>query len=60
MRFRPFTKRKLCDAGFIEFPEASGPHPIVLRLGGLRERQDKSCSAAKAKSDAGIFCGVRR
>jgi hypothetical protein len=38
MRFRSFTKSKLCDAGFIELPEASRHHAIVLRLGGIRER----------------------
>jgi hypothetical protein len=60
MRLRSFAKSKLCDAGFVELAKASFNHAIVLRLGGLRERQEKARSAAEAKSDTGVLSGVRR
>ena len=41
------AKRELCDAGFVEFPEARGHHPVVLSLGCLSERQVEPGGAAQ-------------
>ena len=50
MRFRSLAKRKLCDAGFIEFAEAGGHHAVVLLLGGVRERQNEACSRPRSRA----------
>ena len=50
---------KLRDTRFIEFPETLVNHAVVLRLGGVVERQIEAVPAGQGRSDARVFGGMR-